>query len=212
MLVQAEEKWGKTTCWDSVTKLELLAKRASVNGVVQVRKVISMLQGIEFYCDSNFVSSSKLSISELGGKGRLGRGLLDIILFKLDVLDDWLNNKMDTCRLAPNDKARIRKSMEDFPSFVALMNDSSWAAPLNASGKAFAELVEAPCLGHKLHVCGGTLQTSLCFPHDTACSTQHLTVRRTSSATSMTAHWCLSARGPTRLTNFYQSMRTPYRK
>jgi len=72
VLVQAEEKWGKTTCWDSVTKLELLAKRACVNGVVQVRKVISMLQGIEFYCDSNFVGSSKLSISELGGKGRLG--------------------------------------------------------------------------------------------------------------------------------------------
>jgi hypothetical protein len=71
--------------------------------------------------------------------------------------------------------------MEDIPSFVTLMSDSSNAAPLNASAKAVAEVVEAPCLGHKLHVCDGTLQTSLCIPHDTVCSTQHLTVRRPSS-------------------------------
>ena len=150
--LQAEEKWGKTTCWDSVTKLELLLRRGSANGAVNVRKVISMLQGVGYYCDAKFISSSRLSIVELGGKGRLGRGLLDLILFKLDVLDDWLNIKMDVCRLTPMDKTLIRKCMEDFPSFARTMTDSSWAAPLNASGKAFAELVEALSLCNRVHL------------------------------------------------------------
>ena len=153
MLVQAEEKWGKMTCWDSVTKLELLLRRASLNGVVQLWKVGSMLQGVEYYCDMKFLSSSKLSIVELGGKGRLGRGLLDLILFKLDVLSDWLDVKMDTCRLTPTDKALIRKSMVDFPTFVRMMSDLSWSAPLNASAKAFVDLLEAPCLSNRVHLC-----------------------------------------------------------
>ena len=60
-------EWGKTTCWDSVTKLELLLRRGSTNVAVNVRKVISMLQGVEYYCDAKFISSSRLSIVEMGG-------------------------------------------------------------------------------------------------------------------------------------------------
>ena len=75
-------------------------------------------------------------------KSRGNRGLLDIILFKMD-MKDWLTVQMDACQLSAKCKSAIRASMSDFAAFHQSNEDCSWRAPLLPSASKFAELLEA---------------------------------------------------------------------
>jgi hypothetical protein len=86
---------------------------------------------------------SEMSLHNLVGKSRGHRGLLDIILFKMDVLHDWLTDKMDACRLSTRCKSTIRTRMTDFATYHASNDDCTWRAQLLQSGRKFADLLEA---------------------------------------------------------------------
>ena len=143
---QAEEHFGKKTPWDSLTKLESVVKRAKGAGARDVpdsRRVLFQLQAITWYCMSGVCHPSEMSISSLVGKARNHRGLLDIILFKMEVLYDWLTVKLDTCQLSSRCKSIVRLSMSDFGAYQLASRDITWRAPLAPSGQKFADLLEA---------------------------------------------------------------------
>ena len=142
---QAEETFGKKTPWDSLTKLESVVKRAkdTTRDVPDSRKILFQLQAVTWYCTSSLVLPSELSVSTLVGKNRGNRGLLDIILFKMEILKDWLTVQADACQLSVKCKSALRASMSDFAAFHQSNEDCSWRAPLLPSGSRFAELLEA---------------------------------------------------------------------
>jgi hypothetical protein len=143
---QADETFGKKTPWDSLTKLESVVKRARENGsrdAPAARKVLFQLQAVNWYCLSGTCHPTEMSISSLVGKSRCHRGLLDIILFKMDVLHDWLTVKLDACQLSHGCKSRIRASMADFEAYRLASEDCTWRAPLAPSGQKFADIMEA---------------------------------------------------------------------
>ena len=139
-------KYGKQTCWDSVTKLEHLIKKASGSrstGTVDREKILFMIRGIHFYCDQNMLSPGKISIYDMAGTTKTPRGLLDILCFKMEVLGNWLTVVIDDCRLSAGDKVLIRKNMSDFATFETSSAEGPWQSLLHPSGRKFAELVEA---------------------------------------------------------------------
>ena len=143
---QAEETFGKKTPWDSLTKLESVVKRAKENrgrDSPDNRKILFQLQAITWYCTSGTCTPSELSLNSLVGKTRGHRGLLDIILFKMDVLQDWLTVKMDACQLSSRCKSTLRQSMSDFAAYQLASQDCTWRAPLAPSGQKFVDLLEA---------------------------------------------------------------------
>ena len=84
-----------------------------------------------------------MTLHHLVGKSRGHRGLLDIILFKMDVLHDWLAMKVDACRLSPCCTSTIRTYMADFSTYREFRADCRLRARLLQSGQKFAELLEA---------------------------------------------------------------------
>ena len=143
---QAEELFGKKTCWDSVHKLEALVKKAtSDRGSPDKDKLRFLLQAVHYYCAKKLVAPSELSLTALQGKSKGSRGLLDLLLFKKDILADWLQRHMETtCRLSQTDKNRILENMSNFAAFLEA--DVQWLAPMSPSAKIFVDLLEAPAL------------------------------------------------------------------
>jgi hypothetical protein len=145
-LRQAESTFGKQTPWDSLTKLESVVKRAKETGprdCPDIRKILFQLQAVTWYCASGLCHPSDMSLHKLVGKSRGYRGLLDIILFKMEVLHDWLTVKIDACRLSTHCTSTIRTCMADFATYHAFSDDCTWRASLLQSGQTFADLLEA---------------------------------------------------------------------
>jgi hypothetical protein len=94
-------------------------------------------------CDKKMLSASKISIADLGGSTKTRRGHLDLLMFKLELLQSLLHKSTDDCQLSKTNKQLIRTKMSDFASFEAA-KESAWQALLEPSGKKFAELVEVP--------------------------------------------------------------------
>jgi hypothetical protein len=105
--------------------------------------MVWLIRGIHYLCDNKLAKSNKLSINDLGGTVKTPRGLLDMLVFKLEVVEAWLNKDADECGLSNADKQRIRTNMLDFVALEAA-KESTWQALLNPSGKKFADLVEVP--------------------------------------------------------------------
>jgi len=146
--LEAEEAFGKKTCWDNVWKLEAVIKKSNEGraGGIDKRKILFLLQGVHYYCHVGLNHPSELTLAALVGKNRLAKGLLDILLFKRDILSDWLTVRMDACRLPPDDRQLIQKTMSDFGTFLAATeHDELWVAPLKPSSRAFVDLLEARC-------------------------------------------------------------------
>jgi hypothetical protein len=125
-------------------KLEALVKKATSDRQSPDKdKIRFLLQAVHYYCVSKLVMPSELSLTALQGKTKGSRGLLDLLLFKKDILADWLQHKMESvCRLSSADQIRIRENMSSFAAF--LESDVQWLAPMSPSAKVFVELLEAP--------------------------------------------------------------------
>lgn len=140
---QAEEEFGKKTPWDSVLKLEWVYKKAGkeLPDVVS-RRIAWQLAAINDYVRTLAVSTGELSINGLSGQKRGGgRGMLDLMLFKLDLLDELLINSADYVGLSADVKCQLRSAFSSHESYRNL--HKSWADSLSMSAKTFGSLVEA---------------------------------------------------------------------
>jgi hypothetical protein len=144
---QADEEFGKKAPWDSVIKLEWVHKKAK--GTNPRRRMIWMISGINDLVRTKLVAPGELSINGLSGKGRGGgRGMLDLLLFKLDLLDEFMNNQADKCGLPSDAKTIMRPAVESNSAYRTHFGDDvdmTWMLTMPKSAKEFIELVGDRC-------------------------------------------------------------------
>ena len=104
---KAEEEFGKRTPWDSVTKLEWVYKKAG-KSIHTRRRMIWALSAITDLVRCKMVTPGELSIGGLSGAKRGGRGMLDLVLLKLDLLDALLVHQADKVGLSADSKCKLR--------------------------------------------------------------------------------------------------------
>lgn len=148
---QAEEEFGKKTPWDSATKLEWVYKKAKSTDTR--RRIIWLLSAVSDLVRSKTVAPGELSIAGMSGKLRGGRGMLDLLLFKLDLLDELLVASADKVGLSADSKNKLRAIFESHASYRAHFGDNldmTWMSTLPQSTKLFIAIVE----DHQyMHVC-----------------------------------------------------------
>ena len=143
-LSQADEEFGKKTPWDSVTKLEWVHKKAG-KCVATRRRIVWQLAAVNDLVRTRQAASGELSIIGLSGKGRGGgRGMLDLLLFKLDLLDEFMNNQCDKCGITNDAKTTIKDVLDNHSSYRQKVGDNvdmMWMVTLPQSAKEFMGLV-----------------------------------------------------------------------
>jgi hypothetical protein len=105
-----------------------------------------------------------LSINGLCGKGRGGGcGLLDLLLVKLDLLDELINNQADAFGLASAVKVNIKETLDCHASYREHCGenaDMTWVLTMPASAKEFAEFPTVDCRQpNNTHTCQCHLHT-----------------------------------------------------
>ena len=143
-LSQADEEFGKKTPWDSVTKLEWVHKKAGTC-VATRRRIVWQLAAVNDLVRTRQAASGELSIIGLSGKGRGGgRGMLDLLLFKLDLLDEFMNNQCDKCGITNDAKTTIKDALDSHSIHRQTVGDNvdmMWMVTLPQSAKEFMGLV-----------------------------------------------------------------------
>ena len=140
---EAEEEFGTRTPWDSVTKLEWVHKKAGTSATTR-RKIVWQLSAINDLVRSKSVTSGELSINGLSGSKRGGRGMLDLMLFKLDLLDEFIINQADKCGLSAGVKCTLRKVFDSHATFRMYLGDTSdmtWMSTMPLSAKEFISTI-----------------------------------------------------------------------
>jgi hypothetical protein len=145
---QADEEFGRKAPWNSVFKLEWVLKKAGT-GANARRRIVWQLSGINDALRTRQVAPGDLCVNRLSGERRgLGPGMLDQMLFKLDLLDELINHQADLCGLLSDAKTIMQAAFESHSSYRAHVGDNAnmtWMLTLPQSVKKFAELVGDRC-------------------------------------------------------------------
>ena len=115
IVLDAEERWGVKSPWDSVYKLETIVKKCGRPSPQTTKKVMWVL---EFANDTMLDSGGPLplSVRALSGKGHPGgKGLLDFWLYKGCLLTHLTNTLLNEVNLPTETKTEIR-SLFDSPT------------------------------------------------------------------------------------------------
>ena len=161
MAPKAEETFGKRTPWDSVYKLEHLARKAGrQQSVGTAARSLWLIDLVNDLCYNRMVAAGELSVANLTGKGRGGKGLLDLLLFKRDVLEHLLQEKMEVLGLPASAKSAIREHMSSVAAYRAAFGhrdaapaDLTWFGALPQAAQHLIRLIEAGLLnGLPAHV------------------------------------------------------------
>jgi len=109
------------------------------------RRIIWQLAGVNDLVRSRQVSPGELSINRLSGRGRGGgRGTLDLLLLKLDILDECVANQIVKRGISSDAKPLVRSTVESHPSYQSFFGhevDITWMLTLPQSAKEFAGFV-----------------------------------------------------------------------
>ena len=149
---QAEETFGKKTPWDSAYKLEHVARKAGRRpDLATSARTLWLLSCINDLCNNKLVSPGELSVTALTGKGRGGKGLLDLLLFKKDLLEFFLNEKLEGLGLRAGAKSAVRNAMSSVAAYRAAFGhkealtppDLTWFGALPPVAQHLVRLIEA---------------------------------------------------------------------
>ena len=97
------------------------------------------------------VTPGELSIGRLSGVKRGGRGMLDLVLLKLDLLDELLINQADKVGLSADSKNKLRAVFDSHSSYRANLGDGvdmTWMSTMTPSARLFIAIVEARLSNH----------------------------------------------------------------
>ena len=147
---KAEEEFGKRTPWDSVTKLEWVYKKAG-KSIHTRRRMIWALSAITDLVRCKMVTPGELSIGGLSGVKRGGRGMLDLVLLKLDLLDALLVHQADKVGLSADSKCKLRTVFDSHASYREHLGDGmdmTWMSTMSQSARLFITNVEARLPNH----------------------------------------------------------------
>jgi hypothetical protein len=136
-------EFGKRTPWDSVTKLDWVHKKAGTSTDAR-RRIIWQLQAITDMVRWHVVSPGELSINVLSGVQLGGHGMLDLVLFKLDLLDELLINQAGRCGLSVETTSKLLtvfESHESYRTHVGGSGDTTWMSTISPSAREFINIV-----------------------------------------------------------------------
>jgi hypothetical protein len=146
-----EERLGKQTPWDSVYKLDALARKIGKTTTrTHQDRAAWCLQSISDLIIDEQVSPGEFSVRNLTGKGIGNRGALDLFLYKRDCLDFLLHTWLPKLPVADPDKLTIRSTLSGFEAYRAQMGytndltrDLSWLGILSPAGRAALHFIKA---------------------------------------------------------------------
>lgn len=127
-------------------KLEWVYKKAGGKTATR-RRIMWQLSAISDLVRHRLVAPGELSINGLSGHKRGGRGILDLVLFKMDLLDELIVNVADQIKLSSDVKVLIRKIFDSHTSYRSHLGDTSdmmWMSSLPSSARDFVKLVSVP--------------------------------------------------------------------
>ena len=143
LILDAEEKWGKQTPWDSVYKLETLVSkcgkpsgRADTAGPLD--RMAWVIRCVHDFLDSEQLQRTALSVRNLSGKGLFGhKGTADLLVYKYG-LGVYIKDYLEGSVLDATQKAEIRKVFRDHETYRAAFgspghmaeHDLSWMGAL----------------------------------------------------------------------------------
>ena len=100
---QAEEVFGKKSPWNEITKLRLVATKAKGDN----RRLSSLSSLINDLLLSNTCAPSDLSNANLSGAKTNNKGLVNCLLFKLDVLSYFFTKSLAIDLLLPSQEVSL---------------------------------------------------------------------------------------------------------
>ncbi len=85
---RADDRWGKATPWNSIYKMEMLARKIGVHG--DKKNLLWMVEGVEHMVLERDLRVEECTVKALSGKATSNRGLLDLLLLKRGILQHLL--------------------------------------------------------------------------------------------------------------------------
>ena len=155
LILDAEEKWGKQTPWDSVYKLEILVTkcakpcgRADTAGPLD--RMAWVIRCVHDFLDSDQLQRTALSVRNLSGKGLYGhKGTADLLVYKYG-LGVYIKDHLEGSVLDATQKAEVRKVFQDHESYRAAYgnhgvmadHDLSWMGALCQPARTACKLLK----------------------------------------------------------------------
>ena len=137
-ILAMEEKFGTKSCFNSLSKLHLLATKAEPNRRVWV------MQGIYDWLVRSLLTNDEVTKNNLSGD-RNTCGLIPLLELKMLCLEHWLSSMMARANILEKDRAVIRRVLQDHASYRQEMlgSDVSWQGNLARSSLEALQFLEA---------------------------------------------------------------------
>lgn len=137
-ILAMEEKFGTKSCFNSLSKLHLLATKAEPNRRVWV------MQGIYDWLVRSLLTNDEVTKNTLSGD-RNTCGLIPLLELKMLCLEHWLSSMMARANILEKDRAVIRRVLQDHASYRQEMlgSDVSWQGNLARSSLEALQFLEA---------------------------------------------------------------------
>ncbi len=114
---RAEDLWGKATPWNSIYKLELLARKLGAHG--DKKNLCWMVEGVEHMVLEGDLRPEECTVKALTGKSTNNRGILDLLLLKRGILQHLLFVTLPHLEYSPETLSRVQEAMRDHRAFRA---------------------------------------------------------------------------------------------
>ena len=139
-VINIEENAVGKTPFDSVYKLEAIAQKAKMPD-----KISWCIEYLAWLVTRGQCSPGELSVANLNGKGRGGRGLLDLLLYKRDILEYWLHVFPTVIGIPTDDVTMVSTTLRNINKYTdefLSTSDLSWLGSLSVIIQDFARLCE----------------------------------------------------------------------
>ncbi|CAK0899826.1 unnamed protein product, partial [Prorocentrum cordatum] len=151
LVLAADEERGQASPHNSIYRLELFTKKA---GQGNDSALHWLLAAVNDMVRNKTVDGAELSERGLSGKtkGGNGKGLLDLLLFKMHVLVHLLGEHLDASGTHSDGKVAVRNALRDHSAYRTHFGgkvaggqsaqDLSWCGALKPSAQLYVKLVE----------------------------------------------------------------------
>ena len=146
-ILAMEEKFGTKSCFNSLSKLHLLATKAEPNRRVWV------MQGIYDWLVRSLLTNDEVTKNNLSGD-RNTCGLIPLLELKMLCLEHWLSSMMARANILEKDRAVIRRVLQDHASYRQEMlgSDVSWQGNLARSSLGALQYKDRSSSNKGMHI------------------------------------------------------------
>lgn len=132
--------------WDSVYKLEALGKKAG--RVRDPNKLVWFVHAISDMMEFHGITAGEFSLAQLSGKGLKhsnGKGILDLLLMRMDLKHHLLTVWIECPGFPEDEKKQARMIFDSHAKFREQYAELSWIGRLSKDvGRPFFKLMEEP--------------------------------------------------------------------